>query len=327
MCRIVGCIERGGNDDLSSSIVGEEGQEGGVCLLLGRDQREALHEHHQAVMSSVLSSDVASATQWANELFHLAAASCSESTATRSEPSEERVPLCPDLLSVPAAWTWLVEGAAPATVLSPVPSAAAAARGGRACWVGRSGQVSFGQLLAAAALREEEAAALRRGLHAGAEERAALGGEARALRSRLAELESLLRATASAGAAGAAGSGVQEGHGGQGDVVTLARENKVPCAHFSYHELPCAALVPHFAEIVFLRRFCARPLRCWRPGWRRRTWQAAVHMQLAVLTTREVWGRGRFWRFLGGAAVELAALTWPCRPALWAAWCAAVRRR
>ena len=182
----------------------------------------ALSEEHILILDS-LSRDftggfadkesvLARAAQWFNELFHLA------SRASCSEGEKVGTLLSPRLICPAVAWEWLVAGVHPATA-----SAASISTTKQSSWVVRSSHASFGQLLGLVAHHEQIEASLRIELRTTEEQAVTHLGEARALRTRLAELESLLRGSAhrnerEQGAVGDNGGGV---------TSDLAAENQV----------------------------------------------------------------------------------------------------
>jgi len=181
---------------------------GGHFLKLTRDSSDSATVAERAAA-------LTSATQWFNELFFLSAGSGEHSGSSGGEGS---VPLSPRLLCPALAWEWLVSGAHPAAAISSVTSSAT-----RASWVGRVHQASFGELLELADKQRKEAASLRADQARALEQVSVHAGEARALRTRLSEMEALMR-----GRGEQASEEHDERDGGDHTALTeLKRENQV----------------------------------------------------------------------------------------------------
>lgn len=230
---------------------------GAGCVLkvvLSDEQIRTLQRHRQALQKcfanaggdtniAEISAAVLSATQWGNELFHLAASMDSSSGEDGTGTGARRgrgVLLCPRLLSAPAAWEWLIGGANPVATLSSAHQAR-----GVAAWVRRSQQVCTEQRQRGLEAAEEmQQLALRRQ----AEEAAAHAGETRALKTRLGELEGLLRNVSLAASSSEHQAGKEGGHKGSVGSDTLAaklqQENQVfsTIAYFPYCSLYCVSV-------------------------------------------------------------------------------------
>ena len=240
ICRIVQCIEAG-SDTIGDAKGKERGvdNENEVQLELSDDQSRALQRHRQALQRSfeetnvdtaaTAAAAVHSATQWSNEFFHLAASTSSDGPSLSSEVGTNTatgglVLLRPHLLRASAAWAWLIEGAHPAAAAAAVPSSLPAL----ATWVDRSRQVSSKQQqLGLEAAAEKERQVVQRA----AEEATAHAGETRALKTRLNELDRLLRSAGSSSS-----SSNKQPAGGEMDesvAAKLTKENQVSLSSFN----------------------------------------------------------------------------------------------
>lgn len=209
MCRLVGriVVPVVGKDDLDPANDEQE------CLGLSPEQCAALRNHCLELSKGGVSAPgtLTTVTQWFNELY------CQAGSSSAISSAEGLALLSPGLFRPPAAWEWLVVGTHPAAACSLAPASA------RASWVSRSHQTSFGQLLSVVAKQREDSETLREKLLRAVEQDSAHAGEARALRTRLSELERLLKGGLGSQGDTQPGSGCDE----EGTVAKLKKENQV----------------------------------------------------------------------------------------------------